>query len=162
MSSTSLCKKFEGAGSPIFVQALEDGIADSVGAFDDDEGDHSPSAGTDFHEAPHDDIWWCAGCARDGERSRISSATPTASHRPSPRRSPACEPSPNCSTSCHPVASMLHVRVNGLDRHRQPRLPRRDSVQKLSSNQHYHYFRPRLKSLHSRRPKTLIARLRQA
>jgi hypothetical protein len=51
VSSSSLCKKFEGAVSPIFVEAMEDGIDDPVEAWDVGEDHHGPSAASHFHEA---------------------------------------------------------------------------------------------------------------
>jgi len=51
-----LCEDAGGAITPLLVQAVEDGIDDSVHALHVDETDHGPSATTDLHEATPDDV----------------------------------------------------------------------------------------------------------
>ena len=56
VTSSSLCKKVEGAVFPFQVESLEDGVDDAVHAFDVDEADHGPGASAHFHEATLDDV----------------------------------------------------------------------------------------------------------
>jgi len=51
VAPSCLCKKLKGAVSPIFVEAVEDGINDSVHALDVGKHHHRSSPSSHLHEA---------------------------------------------------------------------------------------------------------------
>jgi hypothetical protein len=54
--SRCLCKNAEGAVLPFQVEALEDGVDDSVDAVDIHKADHGPRPSSHLHETTLDDI----------------------------------------------------------------------------------------------------------
>ena len=56
VTSSCLCKNSEGAGFPFQVEALEDGVDDTIHAFDVHKAHHGPGAAADLDEAALDDI----------------------------------------------------------------------------------------------------------
>ena len=56
MTSSCLCKKSEGAVFPLLVEAMEDGVGDTLDAELVDEADHGPRSAANFHEAAFDDV----------------------------------------------------------------------------------------------------------
>jgi hypothetical protein len=51
-----LCKKFEGSVSPVFVEAVEDGIGDPVDALDVGKDDHGSGTASNLHKAAFKDV----------------------------------------------------------------------------------------------------------
>src|ERR1700693_5153917 len=56
VTSSCLCKKVEGAGFPFQVKSLEDGVDDSVHAFDVDKANHGPGTPAHFDKAALDHV----------------------------------------------------------------------------------------------------------
>jgi len=54
--SIRLCKYAEGAGFPLQIESLEDGVDDSVHGLHVDEADHGPGFSPDFDETAFDDV----------------------------------------------------------------------------------------------------------
>src|SRR5581483_8003543 len=54
--SRGLCKNLEGAVFPFQVEALEDGIDDSIHAFDVHKANHGPGAPPDLYKTALDDV----------------------------------------------------------------------------------------------------------
>jgi hypothetical protein len=51
VTSSCLCNWLEGAGFPIEVESLEDGVDDAIDVFDIDKADHGTSSTPHFHKA---------------------------------------------------------------------------------------------------------------
>jgi hypothetical protein len=56
VTSSCLCKKVEGAGFPFQVKSLEDGVDDSVHAFDVDKANRGPGTPAHFDKAALDHV----------------------------------------------------------------------------------------------------------